>query len=431
MYPQSQLIRRRPRRTLDHLFGDDVDITLPLPPGVVPFNPDAGITRPARPVRTDELAPYEGELPVGSFMGDAAAPVNRPLPAVRPPMPMPEPEPLRLPQPTVATMSAPPAYPAELSRDPVSADAQRLRERRNAPIERSRVKSAGIGLLQKGLPGLISGIADPELYGRTKRDREIKRLENQIGTELEIQKAQRQARREPLQDALTQSQIDENKAQAKALKRPPRPILGREVTEDGTTIQTELNPETGVFEPSTRDGKPIILSRPKTQEPDVRSGNAPVIQRQPDGSYKTIYTPPPDTAKSDEREGQKLAAQDEFDQLVVDETAAGEEKNRAYAYLEQLKANPSTTQDDINEAQKAAEAANVFYRSFGPKKVAAKAKVTRYSGSTRPDRPNGRNGGKYAGQRFSRAKVAERAKSLGMTPEQAEKTISDQGGTIY
>lgn len=39
--------------------------------------------------------------------------------------------------------------------------------------------------------------------------------------------------------------------------------------------------------------------------------------------------------------------------------------------------------------------------------------------------------GRYAGQRFSRAKVAERAKSLGMTVAQAEKTITDGGGTLY
>jgi hypothetical protein len=39
--------------------------------------------------------------------------------------------------------------------------------------------------------------------------------------------------------------------------------------------------------------------------------------------------------------------------------------------------------------------------------------------------------GAYSGKRFSRAKVADRAKQLGMTPEQAEKTITDGGGIIY
>lgn len=39
--------------------------------------------------------------------------------------------------------------------------------------------------------------------------------------------------------------------------------------------------------------------------------------------------------------------------------------------------------------------------------------------------------GQYAGQRFNRAKVAERAKKLGITAAQAEKTITDGGGTLY
>ena len=88
--------------------------------------------------------------------------------------------------------------------------------------------------------------------------------------------------------------------------------------------------------------------------------------------------------REEDRQSKYDTAQSEFEQLTADETAAGEEKNRAYAYLEQLKGDAirdSKQYDpamiaDIREATRAAETANSLYRSFGPKKASAKSKMT-------------------------------------------------------
>lgn len=376
MYPQSNL--RRPRRTLDHLFGDDAD----LETVVSAIDPN---------VRARRVLPPPPEAP---------PPVV--VPAARPSLVESDPEATRL------RRTQP--------RDYIADDSAYLRELQTAPVERSRAKSAGAGFLRHGIFGAITGALQPDQYGQMKRNREIKRVEDRIGGELDVQKAQQQVRQEPLRTKLLESQIAENEAQAKARMRPPRPILGREVTDDGTTIQTELNPETGVFEPSVREGKPIVLSRPKPQEPMVEMtlSDGRKVMVSPSSALGADATRESrlerSQTKADEQLGQKLAAQDEFDQLTADEAAAGDEKNRAYSYLEQLKKDPNVTEDDIREATRAAEAANTFYRSFGPKKSAAKAKITRYSGSARPDRP-------LPG--VSESAIRTAAKAKGLDPEKA------------
>lgn len=372
MYPETSIARRRrPRRVLDRLFGEEevvvpetaVPLTRPrraLPPEVLPApQPVVEAVRPrtiAPPVAVaDPNAPFgESGEPFGSVRPRRAEP-----------------------------------------RDFIADDAQYLRDLRTAPVEKSRAKSAGVGFLRGGILGGIVGALNPEAYGQMKRNREIKRVEDRIGSDLELQKAQRVRRLEPLQERLLESQVLENEAQAQARMRPPRPILGREVLEDGTTIQTELNPETGTFEPARgADGRPIVLSRPKPEAEliemtlsDGRKVKVPAPAALTADATRTGRIERKEIEQA-ERERQRLAAQAEFEQLTSDEAAAGEAKNAAYKYLETLKKDPNVTEDDIREARKAAEDANTFYRTFGPRKAAVRSKITLYSDSTRPDRPD-------------------------------------------
>ena len=134
----------------------------------------------------------------------------------------------------------------------------------------------------------------------------------------------------------------------------------------------------------------------------------------------------PNSDKSQVRQAKAGAAQAEYDQLVKDEQTAGENKNKAYDYLSQLKANPNVAKEDIAQATKAAEEADKLYQSYAPKKVAAQRRARENQVAAPPQ-----SQGTYSGKRFSRAKVAQRAQQLGMTPEQAEKQITDGGGIIY
>lgn len=227
MYPEFEIMqRRRPRRTLEHLFGDDEIV---LPPGVTPFNPDAGILRPRRmpspqmpemvpmavpdtlttrprrvmvPVRPDdEFAPYQGAQPQGTFVGDAPSPdsMMRParpaamalrtdgprldpeMPRARPDRPSSEPfgssgEPFEV------TRSR-----RALPRDYVADAAQYLRDVENQPVKRSRLKSAGVGLVRGGIPGAITGALQPEMYGEIQRDRKITRARERLGRDLALE----------------------------------------------------------------------------------------------------------------------------------------------------------------------------------------------------------------------------------------------------
>jgi hypothetical protein len=87
---------------------------------------------------------------------------------------------------------------------------------------------------------------------------------------------------------------------------------------------------------------------------------------------------------SDVRTAKAQAAQQEYDQLVADEATAGENKNKAYTYLEQIKQHavdaPTGGLDpqykaDLAQATKAAEDADKFYQSFGEKKRDAQRRI--------------------------------------------------------
>lgn len=180
-----------------------------LPPQMPAVIPDTLTTRPrrvtaGRPARPDdEFSPYVGSRPQGSFVGDGAAPIARSLPPARPVVMA---EPTRAPYDDV-----PPPYPERPARDlnapfgssgepfgsvrprraeprDFLADAVAyLREVENQPVERNRLKSAGAGLIEGGIPGALVGITRPERYGETKKQREIARATGQLNRELALQ----------------------------------------------------------------------------------------------------------------------------------------------------------------------------------------------------------------------------------------------------
>jgi hypothetical protein len=135
---------------------------------------------------------------------------------------------------------------------------------------------------------------------------------------------------------------------------------------------------------------------------------------------------------SDVRAAKAQAAQQEYDQLVADEATAGENKNKAYAYLEQIKQHavdaPTGGLDpqykaDLAQATKAAEDADKFYQSFGEKKRDAQRRIrenqvtTSVSTTTQP----------YAGRTMSAANLARYAKDKGISEDEARRQVEGTG----
>jgi hypothetical protein len=405
---------RRPR------YPDD----LLLPPGVQPWNPDAPVMR---------RGPLRPPLPPPSY---PVAPVGY------------EPQPIVIdagPAPLVTgSRTVRPRRVPLLPGEELEAEQQYGTALQNfEPQKRGwkkRLAFAGLQALAAlgGGPGAALGAgaaslgltaADPALPDKYWRARELGQSEERLGD-------LRQQRRAGIQDDYMQSQAVENLAQAEAALRPKAPKLVEQVLPDGTSV---LVPE----------AQGVVTGRPRAPKPtvaiDVDGKRLEVDPEAALGYYGAIgKRDETQETRAAEREAQRLAAQDELDQLTTDEVAAGEEKNRAYSYLEKAKANyaalasaPADTvsnerlsaaENEVREATRAAETANSFYRSFGSKKITAKAKVDRYG--SRPASPTA-TAGRYTGQRFSRAKVAQRAQSLGMTVEQAEQEITRNGGTLY
>jgi hypothetical protein len=135
------------------------------------------------------------------------------------------------------------------------------------------------------------------------------------------------------------------------------------------------------------------------------------------------------------RQAKASAAQEEFDQLVNDERGAGEEKNRAYAYLEQLKANApkdefsgeltDQAKADIRQATDAAQAADKLYQSFAEKKRDAQRRVRENQVSASPTTTQ-----PYAGRTMSAANLARYAKDKGMTIEAARTKLEKEDGIV-
>lgn len=135
------------------------------------------------------------------------------------------------------------------------------------------------------------------------------------------------------------------------------------------------------------------------------------------------------TNSNDVRQRKGEAAQAELEQLVSDEQKAGEEKNRAYDYLTQLKTavgldgKPAIAKEDIAEATRAAEEANKVYQSFAEKKRDAQTRVRENTLSTPSTSA-------YSGRTMSQANLQKYATDKGISVDEARKTVEAQGVRI-
>jgi hypothetical protein len=127
-------------------------------------------------------------------------------------------------------------------------------------------------------------------------------------------------------------------------------------------------------------------------------------------------------ASREKREREANAAQAEYDQLVADEKNAGENKNKAYDYLTQLKNNPNVPKEDIAQATKAAEDADKLYQSYAGKKVEAQRKIRENTSTPQAQQ--------YSGRTMSSANLERYAKDKGLSVEDARKQVEGMGVKI-
>lgn len=308
MYPENEIIRRRrPRRTLDYLFGDG-EIT--LPPGVTPFNPDAGILRPrtvpppqmpvaqlvpvavpdtltTRPRRV--MVPVRPDAPSPGSMIRPQRPVeidpvlthdprfDPDIPRVRPDIPPNEPfgssgEPFG----SVRPRRTQP-------RDYIADDAQYLRDVESAPVERSRLKSAGMGLVRGGIVGGLVGLARPELYGEGKRDREITRAREQLGGDLAIQTHQAKMAGEA-------ADVDYKAAQTDWMRQRPDIEASKATEQQRRTLASLYNrlPEFDPADPANADLVDAMTGAGLPVVPKSRANQLRFVQDVRTGEWKVM-----------------------------------------------------------------------------------------------------------------------------------------------
>lgn len=172
-------------------------------------------------------------------------------------------------------------------RDYVADDEAYLRDLRNAPVERSRLKSFGLAALRGlangpggAIGGGLVGLLDPELYGRGKRNREIQKAEANLEGSLQQQKIESGQRNEA-------SLRDYRAAQAQRALNPvfaPRVVETPDgpVSVSGTTAQPILDPAGQRIKGKPEAAKPKIVERinPRTGKREqyrTVEGNADVL----------------------------------------------------------------------------------------------------------------------------------------------------------
>lgn len=213
------------------------------------------------------------------------------------------------------------------------------------------------------------------------------------------------------------------------VKRAPQGAPHYEKDSDGFLVTVQGGRAQRVTD---ENGKPLQVKRSGSDEEYVEvEVNGRKLRVTP-GQALNYYgqTGEREAKRSDaerERQSKYDAAKSEYDSLVVAEEDARKAKDAAYQTLDQMRKS-GQPKEDIEQADQAAKAADTYYRTFGEKKKDAGRRMLENQAQSST---SGIGGGKYAGQRFSRVKVHARARELGMTPEQAEKTITDGSGTIY
>jgi hypothetical protein len=269
----------------------------------------------------------------------------------------------------------------------------------------SRVKNALVGLLlgtaQGGLAGGIGGAAlgaiKPEAVQQMLKDKHLAReqgqLDEQIGTE---------AKKAKLQDLILSPQIAMARARQQADYDAQR-IKIQQDAEAGRISRAKAEELQKDLDRRSREKIAAEANQSRERAATIRSG------------VRGEETP----AAREKREREANAAQAEYDQLVSDEKNAGENKNKAYDYLAQLKNNPNVPKEDIAQATKAAEDADKLYQSYAGKKVEAQRKIRENTSTPQAQQ--------YSGRTMSQANLERYAKDKGLSVEDARKQVEGMG----
>lgn len=205
-------------------------------------------------------------------------------------------------------------------------------------------------------------------------------------------------------------------------KRPPTGSPHYESDADGYLITVQGGKAERVTDPS---GQPVKVKSKNSDgevvEVEVNGQRLKVTPGQALNYYGQVGER---AAKRDEeqreREARYSAAKSEYDSLVEAERVAGEEKNRAYQTLDQMRKS-GQPKEDVAQAEQTAQEMDRQYRSFAEKKKDAARRMgenrVAASTSTQP----------YAGRTMSQANLARYAKDKGLSIEEARKQVEAQG----
>lgn len=268
------------------------------------------------------------------------------------------------------------------------------------------------------LGGGISGLASPRSAAKESRKLDLARLDNDLarGLKLEQEQAQLEQMRGPKMGSMSTRVVTEGEYPG---------------IEAGTEVRTRVDPRTGeITDIIGPNQKPVIADlakRPAQGAPHyesdsegylitVQGGRAQrvtdsdgqpvkVKSKNADGEVvevtvngQTLKVTPGQAlsyygqvgereTKRDEaqaeREARYNAAKSEYDSLVEAERVAGEEKNRAYQVLDQMRQS-NQPKEDIAQAEQDAQKANDYYRTFGEKKKDAARRMQENEVRTTP-----------------------------------------------
>jgi hypothetical protein len=322
----SRIARQTPTPQLDPIRKLPVDPGMSVSRGLAD-QPQLDIQSSGR---TDELAPYQGPRPQGTFAGDAPSlemptaprdgyavqPQIASAEATRPRRVLPvtnESEPVRPtlmsrdeysrlvpPDPPVNTYNVPfgssgepfgSARPRRTQpRDYAADDAAYLRDLERMPVERSRLKSAGL-LAVRALgvgPGAaigagLVGLAQPELYGEAKKSRDIGRARRNLASELEYRKTSSEI-------ANKQADLEYRTAQTDYLRTQPDLDATKAATQRRQTLAALYNrlPEFDPQDPANGDMVSAMKEAGLPVIPKSRSHQLRFVQDARTGEWKVI-----------------------------------------------------------------------------------------------------------------------------------------------
>jgi hypothetical protein len=308
--------------------------------------------------------------------------------------------------------------------------------------------------LGQGLGGLVTGVASPRAGAKITRKFEQQRLDDDVsrGLKLEQEQAQLDQIRGPKMGQMSTRVVGEGEYPG---------------IEAGTEIRVRIDPRTGsitdVVGPNEKpvisdlakrpaagaphyekdaDGYLLTIQGGRAQRVTDASGQPVQVKRgQGDEEYvevevngRKLRVSPGQAlsyygqvgereTKRDEvraeREAKYGAAKSEYDSLVEAEKGAGEEKNRAYQVLDEMRKS-NQPKEDIAQAEQDAQKANDYYRSFGEKKKDAARRM-------QENKVREAGAQSYAGRTMSRANLERYAKDNGLSVEDAQKQVEAQG----